>query len=385
MKRKSDRYYQNIYRLVRPFVGLWAATKFRYTNAPLKLKEPFIIMSNHLTEIDFYILMGAMRNHMYFVCSEHLFRGNFPQKMMVRLFNPIALRKGTVSSATVIEILRRVREGNNIMIFPEGNRSFNGVTEQVDEATGKLVQRAGCTLVTFRMSGGYFVAPRWSAKFRKGDMWGGVVGVYSPQELAKMTPAEITQRINEDLFEDAYARQLKFPRRYTGEALASGIENYLFLCPKCGGFSTLHSSGDRFWCDCGLAGRYDEYAMLHGDGFDFKTVRDWGAWQKEEFDRLYHEVWTNETLFCDEDVTLYRITQEHARVACMHGTLKADKTGFSIENERFDFAHVQAMEYINLGNTILFQSKGQYWDMTRTGLCGVKYRMLWTRATGRHD
>ena len=95
---------------------------------------------------------------------------------------------------------------------------------------------------------------------------------------------EVNELIVRDLHEDAYARQLAEPKRYTGRNIAERMENLLFTCPKCGGIDTFRSEEDRVSCSCGFSFTYDQQGMLHGAGFD--TVRELFAWQKGEVDKV---------------------------------------------------------------------------------------------------
>lgn len=51
-------------------------------------------------------------------------------------------------------------------------------------------------------------------------MRGYVVNVYSPEQLKQMTPEEVNDHIREDVWEDAFDRQLAMPYRYKGKDLA---------------------------------------------------------------------------------------------------------------------------------------------------------------------
>ena len=109
------------------------------------------------------------------------------------------------------EILAKLRDGRNVALFPEGNRSFNGLSGDFPPATGKLVKKSGATLVTYRLHGGYLTTPRWSTSLRKGKLWGEIAGIYSPEKLKAMTEDEVNRAIRHDLFVDAYADQKKTP------------------------------------------------------------------------------------------------------------------------------------------------------------------------------
>ena len=379
-KKKPNLLQRGILRLGRFLFRISMKKKYGfYIENPVTVDEPFLAMSNHATDNDMMFTILGIKNFMYFVCSEHLFRGGFGAKLLVRLMDEIPLFKGSVAANTTREIIKRIRDGNNICIFPEGSRTFDGRTNPIAESTGKLVKIAKCALVTFHMQGGYFVQPRWAKTWRRGPISGAVVKVYSSQELEKMSVEEINAIIRRDLHEDAYETQEKNPQKYTGERLAEGIENILYMCPHCGGFETIRSKDNRFWCEaCDMEAVYDEYGMFSGKHVVYPTVPKWVDWEEQVFEEQYADP---DYVFGyrNENVTLSEIHTDHTQTDLMTGTLTADREGMYIGDYRFLYTEMEGTEYINLGNTFLFSYHNVYYSMQSDYLCGVKYRKLYIK------
>lgn len=270
------------YKVLRPLVAIFLKCKFGYKYQKAKnLPDNYIVLSNHATDYDPLFVGVSFSNQMYFVASEHIARWKFVYKLIDFILAPITRYKGTVATSTVVDVLRKVKKGANVCIFAEGDRTWDGVTRAIAPSTAKLIQNSGCGLVTYKLTGGYFVSPRWSTKLRRGPISGAPVNVYTKEDLAKMTTAEIYDVITRDLYEDAYARQLKAPKRYKSKAPADGMENLLFICPKCGAHDTIHSAKDTVSCSsCGMSFTYDTYGML--SGLDMQTVRELSRWQDEQ-------------------------------------------------------------------------------------------------------
>lgn len=369
--------------MAQPVLYMIAKNKCQFTTKPLKPKEQFILVSNHLTETDLFIAYNVVRTHVYIVASEHLSRGNFLSKIQMRLLNPVYRAKGMTDIGSVKEMLRRIRNGGSLLLFPEGHRSADGVTMPTTPALGKLIKQSKCTLITMKITGGYFAEPRWAKTIRKGKITAGVVGTYSPEMLKGMSSEEVSKLVDGDIYEDAYERQRENPERYVGERLAEGLENHLFICPKCGGVSTLHTKEDRFWCECGMEGIYDEYAWLHSTDkhydLPFDNVRDWSRWQEEEFDKRYD---SGDITFTDNNVKLYRITPDHVRTEIESGTLTADKEGLAIGDHRLLYSEMPSTAFMDRGNTLYFETPGNYWQLYGDGVCMLKYQLMWKRAKG---
>lgn len=271
------------YKLIRPIAIIFLYIKFGYTFKKAKnLPEKYIVLSNHTTDFDFLMVAASFPNQMYFVGSEHVARWKWLYGLLCYWAGFITRSKGTTASSTVMEMLRTVRNGSNVCLFAEGARCWDGVTGPILPSTGKMIQKARCGLVTFRIEGGYFASPRWAgAKTRRGRVYGTPVNIYTPEQLSAMTATEVNDAICRDLHEDAYARQALSPARYSSKSSAEGMENLLFICPECGAVDTISSRGDTVTCSaCNFAFRYDQYGML--TGLPFQTVQELYHWQKNQ-------------------------------------------------------------------------------------------------------
>lgn len=268
--------------LLRPLVIVFLWVKFGYTFKKAKgLPENYIVLSNHATDYDPLLVAASFPRQMYFVASEHIARWKRAFKWLDFVFAPIMRYKGTVAASTVAEVLRRLRKGENVAVFAEGARTWDGVTGPILPSTAKMVKKAGCGLVTYKLVGGHFISPMWSYNTRRGYCHGEVVNVYTKERLAAMSQNEVYEAIVRDLYEDAYARQAEQSYEYRGKQLAAGLENLLFICPKCGGYDTLSSSDDAMTCDkCGLTVKYTPDAKL--EGAPFSTVKAFSDWQTEQ-------------------------------------------------------------------------------------------------------
>lgn len=266
--------------LLRPLIIVFLWCKFGYTYKRAKgLPDNYIVLSNHVTDFDPLMLSASFPRQMYFVASEHIARWKRAFKWIDYVFAPIMRYKGTVAASTVVEVLRRVRKGANVAIFAEGARTWDGVTCPILPSTAKMIKKAGCGLVTYKIVGGHFVSPMWSgSNTRRGHCHGEIVHVYTKEQLAVMSQAEVYEAITRDLYEDAYTRQAQVSYEYRGKRLAEGLENLLFICPQCGSYDSFTTSGDILTCNtCTLCAEYTTHATL--TGAPFETVKAFSDWQ----------------------------------------------------------------------------------------------------------
>ena len=69
------RFHQRVYRFLSPVVRAWIGRRFSMTYPEVpELPDHFLLISNHVTNYDMFIVGLTLRAHMYFVSTEHIFR-----------------------------------------------------------------------------------------------------------------------------------------------------------------------------------------------------------------------------------------------------------------------------------------------------------------------
>ncbi len=368
-----------VYGLLRWPVALFLLIKFNYRFSIAKnLPENYIVLSNHVTDFDPLFVALSFPKQMYFVASEHIARWKNAFKFIRFGFDPIMRYKGSVAASTVMEVLRRVRSGNRVCIFAEGVRTWDGVTCPILPATGKMVKSARCGLVTYKIIGGYFASPNWSEGHgtRRGFIRGDVVNVYTPEQLAAMTPEEVNELIGRDLYEDAYARQLEAPKKYKGKNLAVRMENLLFICPECGAVDSITSDGNTVSCkSCSHSFTYDEQGMLGGSRF--KTVLELSNWQKAEVRKAADEG----KLFSSPNATLSTVSK-HVETPVASGEARISAGTISCGDVSIPIADIT--EFAMHGrHAVVFSAGKTYYELISRENNMFKFHLLFAEYKSR--
>ena len=340
-----------------------------------KVEGPCLILSNHVTDFDPILVGLSFPEHMYYVAGENVMRMGFLSRLVSRYASVIQRVKGTTDAEAALQILRTLRKGRNVCMFAEGNRTFTGETLPVVPATAKLVKLSRSTLVTYRLQGGYLSTPRWSTHRRKGRMTGAPVGVYPPEELKKMSEAEIADLLRWDLYENAYETQAKAPVAFRGKALAETLETALYLCPQCHRIDTLHSRGDRFFCDCGLSMTLDEYGFFQGKDLPFQTPLDWDKWQTGEMEKLAEGL-GDEPAFFDEDQTLNRKEDDHRLTPLTTGRMALYRDKLVVGDHAFLLRDLRGIGLIQRQGMVFSTAEGDFAITAKRLRCVRKYQTL---------
>lgn len=360
-----------IYKLLRPIGKLIVDCKFKYNYTVNKpMDEPYIVLSNHVTDFDPILVGLAFQKPMRFVASEHVARWGFLYKLLKFCFDPILRYKGALATTTIREMFSSIKKGQNVCIFAEGIRSWDGLSSPILPSTGKMVKSARCGMVTYHLSGGYFASPGWSESTRRGEINGAVVSVYTKEEMAKMTAEEINDIIVRDLYEDAYERQLAAPKKYKSKKRAEGLENLLFLCPVCGGIDTIHTYRNNAECSaCEHLFTYNEYGML--EGTSQSTVRELAAWQRNTLSEL---AWQDGFLLSVPEAVLQTVTN-HKEQILAKGQASLNKEALTCGDVIIPLADIVDMALHGRRN-LVFSTADNYYELRpAAGLNGLK--LLW--------
>lgn len=355
---------------------------FRFTHDNYTLDEPTLVVCNHVTNFD--VILASLccpGYHMHFVASEHMFRKGILSAFLRYVFDPISRRKGVSGADTAMACLRKLKAGKSVFIFAEGETSWDGRTQDIFPGIGRMARISGARLITYRLEGGYLTAPRWGKGIRRGRMQGRIMGTYTPEQLKTMKPEEIDDLIRRDIYEDAWQRQEKESVIFKGNRRAEKMEAVLFICPRCGEYSTLKSHKNTLSCTCGLQAEVT-YHGTFADERPFKNLAQWDAWQRQKFVRQLSL--GNIPVLSEENMTLYALHQDdHGQDQLCTGTLRLEQGALHIGSETFPLTSISGMGLV-MGNGLVFHADGRYLELrAKEKLCLRKYYLAWQHAVSQ--
>lgn len=284
-RTKIDKRKGFLLKCIIPFVKLWEPFNMKitreYHNFDPKREGAYIMLANHTFMFDVIHVPLYLKVSPYIVANENLFTKQPLKFVLNQIARAIPKSKGASDLRTAKELIKAAKKDYPILIFPEGDTTFNGETNYIEESTMKLIKKLKIDVVTCTVSGGYLSKPRWGLAKRRNRRARLVYRtILTKEELEDISLEEISEIINEYLYNNDYEYQREVMIKHPGKNRAKGIENVLYKCPDCEHNMTIISNDNNIECThCGTLGVINDYGFI--EGFKFDNIVDWDRYQKE--------------------------------------------------------------------------------------------------------
>ena len=125
------------------------------------LDEPFLLLPNHTSLMDPFMVGSPINRCIRSMASRSVLKIPYLGAYL-KTVGSFSKMKYTKDRKAMQTLQRLFDEGFAILLFPEGNRSFNGETAPLLPGVGRLIKRLDCKVVYARMNTNYFFQPRWA-------------------------------------------------------------------------------------------------------------------------------------------------------------------------------------------------------------------------------
>ena len=271
------------------------------------LKPPYLLISNHQSFYDLKLLQTAIFPHRAnYVAAIDAFA--LHNRFIMRSLGCIAKRKFLPMDYSLIKNMKYSVEKNKkiCVMYPEARFTLDGKRSLIPNSVGKLCKMLKVPVVTLNMHGCYTANPQFSQKkYTYVPLKAEMKQIVTAEEINKIAPDELTERIVAELTYDDYDYQLENNIRINDPDRAKGLGSLLYQCPHCYTEFSMTASGTTLRCEhCGKAYEYTELGEMRAlDGeTEFSHIPDWFDWQRENVRKeveegKYHfedevEVWT---------------------------------------------------------------------------------------------
>jgi 1-acyl-sn-glycerol-3-phosphate acyltransferase len=151
------------YRFIR-FVSRLAATLLFRVRVTGRNRVPraggVMVLSNHQSHFDPVLIGVSCDRHLSYLARETLFRFA-PLRWLIGSLDAIPIDREGLGLAGLRETLRRLKNGEMVLIFPEGTRTSDGEMAPLKAGFSSLAKRSRVPLLPIGIEGAYQAWPRW--------------------------------------------------------------------------------------------------------------------------------------------------------------------------------------------------------------------------------
>ncbi|BDS05429.1 1-acyl-sn-glycerol-3-phosphate acyltransferase [Oceaniferula spumae] len=123
---------------------------------------PVLIASNHESFLDPPLVGIAYDQEVYYLARKTLFRG-FGAWLYPKL-NSIPVDQERPDMTSLKTIIKLLKQGNQVVVFPEGARTLDGELQEAQPGTGLIVAKSKAVVQPVRIFGARQALPRGSSK-----------------------------------------------------------------------------------------------------------------------------------------------------------------------------------------------------------------------------
>jgi len=134
-------------KLIDSYINKYANIKTNGMEKIAEAKSPIIFICNHLSNADGIVMNRLLKdNNVTFVAGVKL-TDNKLTKLGFHVAKTINIKPNSADKEAISKIVNTLKQGNNIMIFPEGTRSRNGKMAEAKKGLLLMAKLSKATIV----------------------------------------------------------------------------------------------------------------------------------------------------------------------------------------------------------------------------------------------
>lgn len=135
---------------------------------------PGIIASNHASHYDPPVLSISCPEEVHFLAKESLFEIPLLGRL-IRILNAHPVSRSATDASTFRDLVRLLREGKKVILFPEGGRSIDGELKPIERGLSFIVAKGRCPLFPAYIQGTF---PAWPSTKKIPKLFGKICVVF---------------------------------------------------------------------------------------------------------------------------------------------------------------------------------------------------------------
>ena len=251
----------------------------------------YLYLINHAGIMDPVLVSSVIPKHVRWVAGAYLFKSFFLRMIIGHGCTAIPKQQGRGDLTTLKTIRAALASGDNVGLFPEGTRTWDGEMMPVDyKALAKFVKFCKASVLFVSLEGAFAQQPRWADFKRDGGVTVHVKSAIDASEIEQTDVETLSSKICEGLRFSNDEWKETVPYSYPCTRRAEGIQRLLYMCPVCRSIDSMKAEGNVIRCSkCSAEAVIDEKDNLEvekspegGKQIPFKTLHEWHVWEAGE-------------------------------------------------------------------------------------------------------
>ena len=208
----------------------------------------FIMVSNHANFFDPWIVAHPSSRPVSIMMNEEGFKAKPITRWYLDKIGAFPKKKGASDIKSMKIALKRLADGSPLLVFPEGQTSWDGVTQPIFAGIEKLAIRSKLPLVMVHLEGNFISRPWWSSNDRKGKI---TISrkVIDSETVQKSSPDELRDTIINYIKNSDCKSKTTLTTNFVSTTPAEGLNRLLWLCPTCNKIETLDFKDNKVVCN----------------------------------------------------------------------------------------------------------------------------------------
>ena len=263
IKKPNAALYFIAFAFIYPFLKIRFRLKVERNDLEIP-KGPHIILSNHLSMLDFLMVMLPLYPHRLNAVTAQKWFISKPLNKILPVMGCIPKNMFDPDVRSIIGIKNVLNRGRGILIFPEGRCSSSHAYVGIHKSTGKMIKKFGVPVISCFIEGAEICLPHWRKGTRSGRIRVTYKNLFSVEDTESLSVDEINSAIDARLSGAEGALPIVKPfKTFRARKLAEGLEHILYFCPKCKNEYTMESKDNTITCtSCGNSATLEKNGTL---------------------------------------------------------------------------------------------------------------------------
>lgn len=150
--------YNIFYNLAKLFARLFFQMRVIHPERMIE-QGPLILAVNHTSFIDPPLAGICSRRGVYYLARKTLLKWPFFGPLFPAM-NVIPVERDGNDMSALREVIKKIREGNGVLLFPEGTRSKDGNLQPGRAGIGLVIAKTGAPVLPMRIFGAFEAFPK---------------------------------------------------------------------------------------------------------------------------------------------------------------------------------------------------------------------------------